>query len=52
MDRVVSKDLCLEKVVDLAQWLAELEDKILELNLEVEKLRVAIRDLGRMLDLE
>jgi uncharacterized coiled-coil protein SlyX len=51
MDRVY-RDLCLSKVVDLAQWLNELEDKILELQLEIEKLRSALRDLGRQLDLE
>ena len=47
-----SCDLCLDKVVDLAMWLFELEDKILILTLEFERLRRAVRDLGVELGLE
>ena len=47
-----SCDLCLDKVVDLAMWLFELEDKILILTLEFERLRRAVRDLGVDLGLE
>jgi hypothetical protein len=44
--------LCLTKVIDLAAWLSELEEKILSLQLELERLREAIRDLGIDLGLE
>jgi len=47
-----SRELCLDKAVDLATWLSELEDKILILTLEFERLRRAIRDLGVELGLE
>jgi len=46
------KELCIEKVVDLAVWLAEIEEKLLDLSLEIERLRVAVRDLGHELGLE
>lgn len=46
------RELCLSKIVDLAIWLSELEQKILELSLEIERLREAIRDLGGELGLE
>jgi len=46
------KELCIEKVVDLAVWLASIEQKLLDLSLEVEKLRRAVRDLGSELGLE
>ena len=47
-----SRELCLDKVVDLALWLSKLEAKILILTLEFERLRRAVRDLGVDLGLE
>ncbi|NIS38145.1 MAG: hypothetical protein GWN62_26425 [Aliifodinibius sp.] len=50
MDR--GRELVLSKVVDLAVWLATLEDNILELQLELERLREAVKDLGGELGFE
>ena len=47
-----SRELCLDKVVDLALWLSKLEAKILILTLELERLRRAVWDLGVDLGLE
>ena len=46
------KDLCIDKLLDLIIWVSEVEEKLAELDLEVERLRAAVRDLGHELGLE
>jgi hypothetical protein len=50
--RVTSRDLCLLKIVELAQWFAELEDRIILLSGELERLRLILFRLGVDLGLE
>jgi hypothetical protein len=45
-------DLALSKVVDLALWLSELEQRILETSVQLERLRESIRILGSELGLD
>jgi len=51
LSKTIVKDLCLEKVIDLSLWLSELEEKIYALSLEIERLREAVEELGRDLEL-
>ena len=48
----MKQELCLSKVVDLAVWLATLEEKLELLEWELEHLREAIREMGVDLGLE
>ena len=48
---MAKQDLCLSKVVDLAQWLATLEEKLNLLEWELEHLREAVREVGEDLGL-
>ena len=45
-------ELCLSKVVDLAVWLATLEEKLKLLEWELNHLREAVREMGISLGLE
>lgn len=48
---VTERNLCLPKIVELAQWLAELEDRIILLSSELERLRLSVLRLGSELGL-
>jgi hypothetical protein len=47
-----SRDLCLSRIVDAATWLAELEERILLLSVELERFRELIKSIGVDLGLD
>jgi hypothetical protein len=46
------RSLAISRVVDLATWMAELEEKILALSTELEMLRSAMHTLGSEVGLD
>jgi hypothetical protein len=46
------RSLAISRIVDLATWLAELEEKILALSTELERLRSAVKLLGSEVGLD
>ena len=50
--RLKCSDLCLSRIVDCALWLSELEERLLLVSVDLERLREAVRSLGVELGLD